>query len=105
MARVGVRRGKQVNADDTGFQFHRLAVSPSSVTVTSSIPNLLGGGFANQIDYDDGRVVSTGGSVADPEAGRRLGTFYASGLVVSDSGADRARHHGPGTQWIDEHHR
>ncbi len=79
------------NTQNTGFEFSRLSVGPSGVSVADSVRNLISG-FNVDIEFGGGLIYATSGSVIDPEARLLLGTFSGVGsgaLVEPDSAAGR----------------
>ena len=79
------------NNEDTGFDFYTLIVSSAGVT----FGNDYGGDFSQfgiRIHYDRGTklVYSDDGHVIIPSTGLPAGTFAASGIMVPDSGLNKA---------------
>jgi uncharacterized repeat protein (TIGR01451 family) len=68
------------NAQSSGANLSRLAVSPFGVSVLDATPY---GGLGADIEFDNGLIYGTNGRVVDPEARALVGTFSG----VSSSGA------------------
>lgn len=73
------------NHQNMGFEFSRLAVAPSGVTIMDSLSGLVSG-FGVDIIYKDGLVYSTLGAVVDPDAGQIRGQFQVKTISNSGSG-------------------
>ncbi|MHB8534898.1 MAG: Ig-like domain-containing protein [Sulfuricaulis sp.] len=78
------------NNETTGFEFRRLNVDSSGVTILDSTANLISG-FNVDIKFDNGLIYATTGTIIDPEARTIVGTctlssLYGSAAVRPDSG-------------------
>jgi uncharacterized repeat protein (TIGR01451 family) len=76
------------NNETTEFGFRTMVVDASGVSVSDATRSLVGG-FGVDIEYNNGRIYSTTGSVIDPVGLIITGTFAASGLVEPDSTSSR----------------
>ncbi len=75
----------------SAFNFSKLTVDASGVSITSTVPSLITGFDAGMV-YHNGRIYSSRGKVVDPEAGVQVGTYPGiaqSSLVLPDSSANR----------------
>jgi hypothetical protein len=70
------------NTESTGFNFFRLSVDASGVTVTADHSSTFTS-FVNAIHYDSStnRIYSGSGQVLDPLDGRLVGTFPVTGAM------------------------
>jgi hypothetical protein len=62
------------NNEGSGFEFRRMSVDASGVTVTSVANNLISG-FLVDIEFDNGRIYSSSGRIIDPVAMTLLDTI------------------------------
>jgi hypothetical protein len=74
--------------ESTGFEFTRMLLGPSGLSVIDNNSNLISG-FGVDIEYEGGRIYATSGTVIDPDARTVLGTFPATGPLEADSGVGR----------------
>lgn len=79
------------NNEDTGFDFYTIPVTSQGFGTTKDYGGLAGG-FGENIHFDapTGYVYDDNGSIIDPVAGAKVGTFQASGLMVPDGALGRA---------------
>lgn len=68
----------------TGFEFYVVDVGPTGASIASETRGLVDG-FANDLVYDDGWVISYSGAAVDPTTLTRVGTFAATGPVAADA--------------------
>jgi hypothetical protein len=80
------------NKEDSGFDFRRMLVDASGVTTISINNNLIRGAY-NDIEYDNGRIYASNGTIIDPVAMTLIDTIPMSGtnrnLVRVDSSLGR----------------
>ena len=66
------------NNQNTGFDFHRLSINSSGVSVLDSTQGLLSG-FAANIVFNGGLVFGSTGRLVDPQTPALIGTFSTEG--------------------------
>jgi len=76
------------NGETTGFDFHRMTVDASGVSLIDDTSNLISG-FEVDIRFEGGLIYATSGLVINPETLTIVGTFPAQGLVRPDSNSGR----------------
>jgi hypothetical protein len=69
--------------------FSRLAVGSTGLTLLDSTTNTLISGSDRNLEFDGGRVFTTGGRIFDPEAKTNIASVPYSGLVAPDSGSGK----------------
>ena len=77
------------NPEHSGFNVLRIALSPDGVRITEDLGAIVGYGFDHSIEYDDGRLFSTNGWVADPASRTMLGQYAVEGAVEPVASIDR----------------
>ena len=79
------------NGEISSLDFYVLSVSSAGVVLTKDYPNDFSS-FYISIHYDKGTklVYSDDGNVINPTNGQLAGFFHASGLMIPDSGLNRA---------------
>jgi uncharacterized protein YjdB len=65
------------NTETTGFEFRRMTVDSSGVSILDATANLISG-FGVDIKFDNGLIYATTGAVIDPEARTLAGTYFLS---------------------------
>jgi DNA-binding beta-propeller fold protein YncE len=82
------------NNRSSGFDFSKLTVDASGVSIASTVPSLITGFDAGMV-FQNGKIYSTRGKVVDPEASVQVGTYPGiaqSSLVLPDSSVNRGFH-------------
>ena len=75
--------------DQVHFDFYAMSVDASGATVTSYVPNLVGGFYGVYVEYGGGLLFTSYGQMIDPVAGTVIGGFPANGPVWPDTKAGR----------------
>jgi len=77
------------NNETTGYEFRRINVTASGVTVAASYSNVIQG-FDVSFVVGNGVAIATNGATVDLATGNLVGTFAANGSVAFDTLAHRA---------------
>ena len=79
------------NNEDTGFDFYKLVVNSTGVTLGTDFPGVFSS-FSNKIHFDSNTklIYADEGHIVNPATGSQVGTFNTSGLMVEDSTLNKA---------------